>query len=374
MSIALYDADMATYIHVPFNLELMKMATYYKKKREIVTLSPVFDPDRFTRLMYRKDYYDGSFDPRLLKCDNVEYGGYAFSNGLYVPMDAAIEKQVADTSIYYKYEGTFGTKRSYKNFFKKLTNCAHVRLSLDGANVQENYTSQIPNEPSRVFFFHDYNVNDIKDSEKVIKEILGSKLARQPRPCVGFKFPIDITDPSDLRRWLDFTPAENAYTIRCHTYIPDELFVELVERTNGTSILRQMEYVFGPPWYEENDFIENWLPKIFKQVIFLQMHKKQISLKYDDYFFQNPKWERLIDFFNEYLRWSIVYNYEKDLTNSLYYFAQSLREFKTEPYQIVRFRKQEARDLFNLVRENNYELFKLFYECSRVKLVGGKFE
>ena len=46
MSVGLYDMDMATYTLVPFNLELMKLSAYYKKKREVVILSPIFTPER----------------------------------------------------------------------------------------------------------------------------------------------------------------------------------------------------------------------------------------------------------------------------------------------------------------------------------------
>ena len=44
MSIGLYDQDMATYTLVPYNLELMKLATYYKNRREIVVLYKTFEP------------------------------------------------------------------------------------------------------------------------------------------------------------------------------------------------------------------------------------------------------------------------------------------------------------------------------------------
>ena len=32
MSIGLYDVDFMKYIHVPFNLDLMKLASFYKKQ------------------------------------------------------------------------------------------------------------------------------------------------------------------------------------------------------------------------------------------------------------------------------------------------------------------------------------------------------
>ena len=61
MSIGLYDIDLITYFQVAFNLELMKLATYYKRKREIVQLSPIFQPERYTKFIMRKDYYDSNF-------------------------------------------------------------------------------------------------------------------------------------------------------------------------------------------------------------------------------------------------------------------------------------------------------------------------
>lgn len=48
MSIALYDDDFRRYVHVPFNLELMKLATYYKRKNEIVVLTPSIQKDRYS--------------------------------------------------------------------------------------------------------------------------------------------------------------------------------------------------------------------------------------------------------------------------------------------------------------------------------------
>ena len=59
MSIGLYDGDLQKYFYCPFNLELMKMASYYKGKKEITILSPKFLPERFSKFIYRKDYYYG---------------------------------------------------------------------------------------------------------------------------------------------------------------------------------------------------------------------------------------------------------------------------------------------------------------------------
>jgi len=117
MSIGLFDADIESYGLNPFNLELMKCATYYKKKREIVGFSPTFSPERYTSFIYRKDCQDGRFDKRLMQNDNIEYGGLAFSNGLYVPLDKKIELCKPDVHIYDSYiSGLLITKTDATDF------------------------------------------------------------------------------------------------------------------------------------------------------------------------------------------------------------------------------------------------------------------
>ena len=84
MSVGLMDWDFSTYLLVPFNLEIMKLSTYYKKKREIVVLSKDFEPNYYTKFIYRKDYTDQLFPKGLMTTGNVEYGGLAFSNNIYM--------------------------------------------------------------------------------------------------------------------------------------------------------------------------------------------------------------------------------------------------------------------------------------------------
>ena len=55
MSIGLYDNDLMNHDYDFFNLELMKIAKFYKGRREIVKLSPLFTPDSYTKFILRKD-------------------------------------------------------------------------------------------------------------------------------------------------------------------------------------------------------------------------------------------------------------------------------------------------------------------------------
>ena len=113
MSIALYDDDFRRYVHVPFNLELMKLATYYKRKNEIVVLTPSIQKDRYSTTFLRKDYDDGIFIPNPSSYPNLVTGGLAYSSGHYVPMDTDIERCCADTSIYSRVAPMFCKNQFY---------------------------------------------------------------------------------------------------------------------------------------------------------------------------------------------------------------------------------------------------------------------
>ena len=84
----------------------MKLSTYFKKKREVVVLSPHFTPERHQKFYLRKDYDDGNFIMGLENVPNLDYGGYAFTNGVYAPLPKEIEILHPDTSLYDNMEKT----------------------------------------------------------------------------------------------------------------------------------------------------------------------------------------------------------------------------------------------------------------------------
>ena len=128
MSIGLFDADFFRYHQTIFNLEIMKMATYYKKKKEITIMAPSFAPERYSHFFYLTQY------------KNLTYGGLAFSNNIYIPMNEEIEQCGPDTSVYDRYKDLFiGDYASSKGFFSSLRKGIHLRLSLDSKTVWKNF-------------------------------------------------------------------------------------------------------------------------------------------------------------------------------------------------------------------------------------------
>lgn len=104
MYIGLVDDDLREDYRYP-NLEIMKLSSYYKKNKDIVELVRDYRQyERYSKIILRKNLISNNLPTLFLsrvrgKC---EYGGYAFTNGIYVPMDDEIEKSLPDATIYDK--------------------------------------------------------------------------------------------------------------------------------------------------------------------------------------------------------------------------------------------------------------------------------
>jgi hypothetical protein len=159
MSVGLWDADKTKYETAPLNLELMKLSAYHKGKREIVSLAPELDPNKYTKMIIRKDYNDGDFNADLFEEENVECGGLAFSNDIYVPLDESIEMLKPDMYIYERMRGHVGAEKYKVAAFETMMRAQHLRLSLDGRTIWNKFERQLDLGPTtRTLFLHDKNL------------------------------------------------------------------------------------------------------------------------------------------------------------------------------------------------------------------------
>lgn len=376
MSIGIMDADMSSYTLVPFNLEVMKLSAYYKKKGEIVTLSPSFSPEKNTKFFYRKDYNDGEFPLNLLTSKNVEYGGLAFSNNVYNPLPLEIEKQRPDTEIYAKMEPIIkGTTSGARNkIFQNMMTAEHCRISLDGKTVWKDYPSQFKYlAGARNLMLHDYDLGAIEGGFETVQKILSKARTDGWATKVGMKFPVQVKDGKELLKWSSLNSNSTFYSLRYIGVMDDDTFNEWVSTCRQRAVYSQMEYHVTAPWYDPNDFIENLLPKIFRQVIISRSYRVFFSLKYDEGFFPDPRWENVIRLFNYYHNsysgepLSRYFNMIAD--DTMFDFASKSQTVPKSYYGEV-FNKDQIREIFAFVREFNYPLFKDFYECTAEKLGG----
>ena len=167
MSYGLYDADLP-YYPIPFyNLELMKLSSYYKRKREIVGLSPNFSPQRYNHFIVRQDFYNPYSH---FKGQNVELGGRAFDGETYKPLPIEIERMRPDIGLYDRVKPN-QVKGYNKSALSTMRRAEHLRLSLDGKTIWKDFERQFRNEDKAYgVIFHDYNLNDVEGARVLIKE------------------------------------------------------------------------------------------------------------------------------------------------------------------------------------------------------------
>jgi hypothetical protein len=379
MSVGLMDADMMEYSLVPFNLEIMKLSAYYKKKGEIVIFSPTFSPEKNTLFIYRKDYDDGKYPPGLLKAADTEYGGLAFSNNVYQPLPIEIERLIPDTSIYERAESIImsapGRVREKKKIFQNMMTAEHCRLSLDGATVWEDYPRQFKFlAGARDLMLHDYDLGAIKGSFEEVKKILARARTDGWATKIGMKFPVQVREGQDLLNWTSLNSNSTFYSLRFDGVMDDDTFNEWVSTCRQRAVYSLMEYHITPSWYEADRFIKEELPKIFRQVIISRSYRVFFSLKYDEGFFPDPRWEDVIKLFNfyhnSYANEPQTNYYKMIADDTMYDFARHCQEVPKYFYSDA-FSINKIREIFEFVREYHYPLFKDFYECTAEKL-GGK--
>ena len=376
MSIGLYDQDMATYTLVPFNLELMKLSAYYKKKREVVVLSPSFTPERHQKFFIRKDYDDGKFISGLEKIPNVEYGGYAFTNGVYTPLPPEIEIMHPDTSLYSNMEATVkGDGRcGRKKIFQNMMEAEHCRLSLDGKTIWEDYPKQFKFlKTARNLMLHDYDLAAIDGGFEEVQKLLARARTDGWATRVGMKFPPVITKGEDLLKWVSLRPNSTFYSLRYDGVIDDDCFEEFVGRCKEKSIYTQLDYYVTASSTNEKEFLDKYIQPIFHQVVKSRSYRVFFTLKYEENFFFDSRWERVLDLFNFY------HNSMRSLPQSIYFTKISqdtLFDFARVTYDELPkiykkgMTKQEMRELFAFVREKKPSLFEDFYEFNVNKMEG----
>lgn len=369
MSVGLYDVDFFKYHQIMFNLEIMKMSTYFKGKREITQLSPSYSPERYTHFYLRKDYYDGSFPVGLNKYENLQYGGLAFTNNVYVPLPLDIEATIPDNYVYDRHSKLFveGPRR-HGDIYKTLTRNKHLRLSLDGKTVWKNFEKQLSGQKTVVTFFHDVDLGKIENVKDTVSYLLQD--CSSGAKSIGAKFPISINGYDDFGFWSQYSFNDSFLTLRITHILDDEEFVELITKSKKSQA-ESITYTIADASSSADDFIKFQLPRIFKQVIFCCRQRKRILLNIDDDFHIAQEWRDLVTLFNLYM--SAAQSYTNGTLPALYLFCKSLKTQDSMRRSGI-LCKEDARRIFEFVYNHHPELFKLFYECNTVELINGGLE
>lgn len=375
-TIGLFDGDLATFGSTMFNLELMKLSSYLKKKNNIVSLIQKFEPEKFSEFYYWKDYNTGFFNNKISKyfsSPNFHYGGLVFSNNKYKAMDEEIEKSIPDFSLYLRYRDLYNETKSLAKDFRTMVISPHFRLSLDGKTINEDNLKYIYTKNSRTYICHDNNIPYIEGAREYLNKIINQE--GKYKGYIATKFPVVLADqPEELVKWQTLRWSGNMSQFCYYGFLDDQVFADLVEVKSYFCKMQRFEYVVTHGCTGEDEFLKVYLPKIYRQAKFLQMNRIKIFLKYEEDFFQNKRIERLIDLINFYISsifsWSDVEIFLQTST-----FLKFVNVLLSEGNLIanIGMAATEGAELMNWVKNEHYPLYSLFKSCHRVHLSNGVF-
>lgn len=361
MTYGLYDADLK-YYPIPFyNLELMKLSSYYKHKREIVGLSLDFSPNKYNHFIIRQDFYNPFNRSYIGK--NIEFGGRAFDGKDYKPLPLEIEAMRPDISLYSKLNPQ-KIKGFSSSALSTMRRAEHIRLSLDGKTIWKNFEKQFRHDNDCYgVIFHDYNLNQIKGAYELISQELPSWIKHSLGRKVGMKFPIQVDNKEDMCKWVKLPPMSTYFSL-CHKGIIDNSYIpELAEIRNHSNAVWQASMDVSD--LSQEDLINGGIQRIFRTIINLRSYRIVFPLIYNEASLTDNNWKMVMKLINRYNNHLVIGNDAEffkrvEPFETLYSFCYS--SIKSTQIKEPLLSKESIQSIFQFVRENNYELFKDFYE------------
>lgn len=251
----------------------------------------------------------------------------------------------------------------------------HCRLSLDGSTIWEDYPKQFKFlVAARNLMLHDFDLGKVQGGFEEVKKILSRARTDGWATKVGMKFPVQISTGQELLNWSSLNANSVFYSVKYNGVIDNDAFLEWISYNRERQVFTQMEYCITGGRYDPNEFVKNLLPQIFRQVIISRSYYVFFTLKYDEGFFPDPMWEKVIKLFNFYHNSFASVGkaafLNKIAGDTMFDFAKACDKVP-RGYYGDQFIKEDVREIFSFVRENNYPLFKDFYECN-ARSLGGK--
>lgn len=368
-TVAVYDYDFFQNPYAIPNLECGKMLAYYKKQKEITVLTEKLDAAPYARMMIRRDYQDGRFH-QIFTEEGVTYGGLSFTENIYTPLNMEIEMMIPDFYPYYKFPKYF----SNEVIMKKVLNAFHLRMSYDGENIYNYNQERIQNllRGKSGIIIHDNNIGQIKGAYDFLVDLCYPKYMKEDglvRPLpLGSKFPIKIYTEDEAYEWISLPTMSGVAYLQLEGVQENKVIRILIEddKTN----MRQLLYNVTYNCENEDDFIINYLEKLYMQVLHFRKNRVKVLLINENIKCRTPIINSLIKLLNLYIESSTDMK-EISIMNSttLYHFCSSKNKNRPFYKKNNDMSLEEMREVFQFVQQKNYKVFKLFYESDNIELI-----
>lgn len=366
---AFYDADMSSYFPMPPNLEIMKLANYYAFQKEVCILVREMRVDKYTKTFLRKDYDDGDF-PSEIRDPRVVFGGYAFSGAQYSPLPMEIELTTPSTNWYSGLDKRIIKYSKYQqDAWKNYMEAIHMRLSLDGKNLWENFLSATDfyerekSRKQRRIFFHDYDLGTIKNAREIVADLVKEKC------FVGVKFPISVYSGSDLFRWRSLKWIKGEFKLAYYGMMSDSVFTDYIDDNYSVG---HFDYYPTYGMRNQDEFMEA-LPKLFRQIHYAKRKGKVVFLNATPGVLEDWRMEKLLELLTYFSRAMRLpdYHQEKHFMKHLKVGSLSLLDFLGNLTEYPRrgqiFTKHEARIIMGYLKELDPGLVEWMYYLTGVR-------
>lgn len=293
MIIAFYDNDFKMLMPGPicFNIDLMKLSSYYKNKQDIVFLINNFkNTGMYNKVIYNSNLIEPNFNI-IPDSNEIEFRGMFF-DGKYIPLPKEIESKVNDTSLYVNFmeknPGAVSEETKRRNNFL-IKNSCNIRLAPDGKKITNNFERDIL--PKKTFIIHDQDFFTLSDWKEVIKDLPKSRVS------FSFKYQQELTSVSDFSYISSFGVSE--FLSHYHITITDneeykDLFKEKYSKYCQVECFRRTSDNYGMMSVE--------LQNLIKRIFFYRVNKGKFTLINTKKIFDKD----LENFIDLLLRWAIA--------------------------------------------------------------------
>ena len=110
------------------------------------------------------------------------------------------------------------------------------------------------------------------------------------------KFNVTTTTADELIKWAKLPNLNTFFSLEFLGILEDESMVEVISNTKGSRD-KKIEYCITKNLSSQDVFLKSYLLKIYHQVLFCRDNRRFFLLKYDDNFFVDKRWARVIDLF-----------------------------------------------------------------------------
>lgn len=353
-TIGIYDADYLSGKKEWYNLEAMKLSAYYKKRREIVSLSPSFSPELYSKFYYVADFENLNDIPIIP--DDVITIGHTFYDK-YKLLPAEIEKCKPDLSLY-PTEEDLNSRRRKRGW--------HIRISSDEKVIDDKFTNQkyietelLKLENSSIFCY-DYNVGKIENGYKWLYDTMEYMKSKNMRgSCVLFKYPLYIDNVDDFERCVKMYRSTIRYR---NIYRPPFILSGIYDTNENIRIQNSLDLMRSYKGFHvknpaviydftkgnESTVLEKNFHEIMITTLSLWSRSANISLKYDDKIISNKKWQVFFNSLNDYLN---LTNFKFEMYPSFYYLYKDLIP---EIFDIIEVKDKQLINIFKKMKENKH--------------------